>query len=85
MTSLSRFTCEETFRRLEDYLDRELGPSEMQTVHEHLEICAACAEEFRFEGSVLSNVKGKLRQIELPEDLQARIIAELERHKAPGG
>jgi anti-sigma factor (TIGR02949 family) len=84
MTSLTRYTCEETFRRLDDYLDRELGREEMDLVHEHLETCAVCAQEFGFEASVINNVKRKLRQIDLPEDLQARLLAGLEREKTPG-
>ena len=77
MTPLSRYTCEEAFRRLDDYLDRELSADEMTLVHEHLEICAGCAREFNFEASVLRGVREKLRQIELPDSLQARILAVL--------
>jgi anti-sigma factor (TIGR02949 family) len=71
---LTRFTCEEAFRRLDDYLDRELSGAEMTLVREHLEICAGCAREFRFEESVLRGVRTKLRQIDVPEDLQARVL-----------
>ena len=78
MTHLSRYTCEEAFRRLDDYLDRELSGEEMTLVHEHLEICAGCAREFNFEASVLNGVRTKLRQIELPPSLEARILAALQ-------
>jgi anti-sigma factor (TIGR02949 family) len=78
MTHLSRYTCEEAFRRLDDYLDRELSGEEMTLVHEHLEICAGCAREFNFEASVLNGVRSKLRQIELPPSLEARILAALQ-------
>jgi anti-sigma factor (TIGR02949 family) len=76
---LSRFTCEEAFRRLDDFLDRELSAAEMTLVHEHLEICEGCAREFRFEESVLTNVRAKMAQIrvELPPGLQARVLAAL--------
>jgi anti-sigma factor (TIGR02949 family) len=74
---LSRFTCEEAFRRLDDFLDRELSAAEMTLVHEHLEICAGCAREFRFESSVLNGVRAKLRQIDVPAELQARVLAAL--------
>ena len=77
MTHLSRYTCEEAFRRLDDYLDRELSTEEMALVHEHLDICAGCAREFNFEASVLRGVREKLRQIDLPDSLQARILAAL--------
>lgn len=77
MRDLSRFTCEEAFRRLDDYLDRELSAQEMELVREHLEICAGCAREFTFEESVLTGVRSRLRQIDLPEELQARILRAL--------
>jgi anti-sigma factor (TIGR02949 family) len=77
MRELSRFTCEEAFRRLDDYLDRELSAQEMELVREHLEICAGCAREFTFEESVLTGVRSRLRQIDMPEELQARILRAL--------
>ena len=77
MTHLNRYTCEEAFRRLDDYLDRELSAEETVLVREHLEICAGCAREFNFEESVLRGVRTKLRQIDLPPSLQARILSVL--------
>jgi anti-sigma factor (TIGR02949 family) len=74
MTRLNRYTCEEAFRRLDDYLDRQLSAEEMRLVHEHLEICAGCAREFNFESSVLKGVGEKLRQIDVPDTLQSRIL-----------
>ena len=78
MKELSRFTCEEAFRRLDDYLDRELSAQETELVREHLEICAGCAREFGFEESVLKGVRTRLRQIDLPADLQSRVLRALE-------
>lgn len=79
MTNLDRYTCEEAFRRIDDYVDRQLAPDEMELVREHLVTCAACAHEFRFEASLLHGVKEKLRHIDLPNELQARILAGLQR------
>lgn len=73
MASIDRYTCQETFRRLDDYLDRRLAADEMQLVREHLEVCAVCASEFRFEADVLTQVRDKLRRIVAPEDLIAKI------------
>ena len=81
MTHLSRYTCEEAFRRLDDYLDRELSADEMVLVKEHLDICAGCAREFKFESSLLRGVRDKLRQIDLPPSLQARILGVLDRER----
>ena len=77
LNRLNRYTCEEAFRRLDDYLDRELTPEETVLVQEHLEICAGCAREFNFEASVLRGVREKLRQIDLPTSLQSRILGVL--------
>ena len=74
---LNRYTCEEAFRRLDDYLDRELTPEETVLVQEHLEICAGCAREFNFEASVLRGVRDKLQQIDVPASLQSRILGVL--------
>ena len=81
MSALSRFTCEEAFRRLDDYLDRELSEREMGLVREHLEICAGCAREFSFEESVLRGVREKMRQIDVPADLRARVQSALARER----
>jgi anti-sigma factor (TIGR02949 family) len=72
-----RFTCEEIFSRLDDYLDRELSPAEIRLVEEHLETCAACASEHRFESGVLRGVRDKLPRISVPSDLMVRIAARI--------
>lgn len=74
---MNRFTCEEAFRRIDDYLDRELGPEETRLIEEHLAICASCLREFAYEQSVLDGVKRKLRRVMVPRALMARIQAEL--------
>jgi anti-sigma factor (TIGR02949 family) len=84
MSHLSRFTCEEAFRRLDDYLDRELSPDEMELVRLHLEICEGCAREFNFEASTLRNVSAKLRQLDMPADLLTRTLSALSREKRAG-
>jgi anti-sigma factor (TIGR02949 family) len=74
---VKRLSCEETFRRLDDFVDRELSPEEMARVREHLESCAACAGEYRFEAEVLDAVRSKLRRIAVPGDLIRRISERL--------
>src|SRR5207247_4491091 len=73
MTALDRYTCEEVFRRLNDYLDRELSPAEMAMVKEHLDTCGQCASEHAFEASVLQELKSKLRRIDLPQSLLDKV------------
>jgi anti-sigma factor (TIGR02949 family) len=75
MSQIDRYTCEEAFRCLDDYLDCELDPEQMDCVREHLETCAICASEFDFEQTVIDDVRGKLRRIRAPGDLMSRISA----------
>ena len=79
MSDVDRFTCEEVFRRLDDFLDRELSAEEMRLVREHLDLCEACAMEHRFERRVLDDVKRKLRRIDMPAGLVDRVHAAIER------
>jgi anti-sigma factor (TIGR02949 family) len=77
MTKLDRSNCEEAFRRLNDFLDHQLSPDEMRLIEEHLEVCAWCAREFNYEASVLQGIKRKLRQVDAPADLLAKILSQL--------
>ncbi len=69
--------CRETFRKLDDYIDRELTPAEQQAVAEHLEDCARCAAEFEMEREMLEALKAKLRRIAAPQGLMEKITAKL--------
>jgi anti-sigma factor (TIGR02949 family) len=80
---LDRMTCEEAFRRLDDFLDHELNPEEMRLVQEHLDVCAQCSREFTFELSVLNGVRHKLSRIAAPPNLLSRIAPFLGR-RDPG-
>jgi anti-sigma factor (TIGR02949 family) len=79
MAQIDRYTCEETIRRLDDYLDRELTRHEMQLVREHLEVCTLCASEYAFETSALERIRDKLQHIAAPTDLLAKVSRALER------
>jgi anti-sigma factor (TIGR02949 family) len=83
MSHLSPLSCKEAFDRLADYVDRELTAEEMERVRAHLDLCATCAREFRFEATVLEALKERLRRIAVPPDLVARVTATLQReHRA---
>jgi mycothiol system anti-sigma-R factor len=71
--------CEETFRRLQDYLDRELSPTELEEVQAHLNHCGPCEEEYRFEQSVLRHVRRCMGEEPCPDDLLARVQLVLDR------
>ncbi len=68
-----QMTCEETFRRLDDFLDHELSESECLLVQEHLERCAFCAAEFKFEASIWSEVRAKLQRTAVPPSLREKV------------
>lgn len=62
---------------MDEYLDRELAPQEVERVRAHLETCLACASEYRFEDMLLRDVRWKLRRVAMPAELRARIEREL--------
>jgi len=74
---LDRATCEEAFRRLDDYLDRQLTADEARLIEEHLRECAACSREFVFEASVIRAVRSKLRRLEAPPALLDQIVQQI--------
>ncbi|MBL8065163.1 MAG: zf-HC2 domain-containing protein [Chthonomonadaceae bacterium] len=61
--------CTEAFKRLDDFLDRQLTSEEMEAVKLHLQKCQCCAEEFQFEESLIRSLRSKLAHIDLPCDL----------------
>ena len=71
--------CQETFQRLNDYVDRELTESEQGLVEAHLAACTQCTALFDFEGNVLRELREKLNRIQLPDTLRARVAEALER------
>jgi len=79
VTTPDRFTCEQVFQRINDYLDRELSADEMRLVRDHLDTCAICAREYDFESSVLDELKTKLRRIDLPRAALEKVEAILKR------
>ena len=80
---MNRVTCEEAFRRLDDYLDRELGEEDTRLIGEHLAVCEACLREFTFERSVLDGVRRKLERTEASASLRTRIADSLARQPRP--
>jgi anti-sigma factor (TIGR02949 family) len=70
--------CEEAFRRLGDYLDRELSAEEIEMVKAHLALCQTCAMEFHFEEALLIELKAKARQAAAPPELLESILQTLD-------
>lgn len=78
MSEISQITCAEAFRRLDDYLDRELSADEAAEVEAHLRMCAACAREYSFEASVLNDVRAKVRRVQAPDSLRNSVLELIE-------
>ena len=81
MNPIDRLTCQETFERLDDYMDRELSADEMALVRAHLDTCAICASEYEFEARVIDQLRDKLTRIEAPQSLVEKVRAVL---RSPG-
>jgi anti-sigma factor (TIGR02949 family) len=79
MARIDRYTCQETFEHLDDYLDRELSPEEMRLVVEHLEVCAYCILEFQFEARLLQEMRAKVRALPAPSGLLDKVRGALAR------
>lgn len=73
MSGIDHYTCEHVFQRLEDYVDRELTPREMELVREHLEICALCAAEHKFQTQAIQAVRERVQRIAASPDLTRKI------------
>lgn len=71
--TLDRYTCLETVRRLDDYLDRQLSETEHHEVERHLETCDRCLQRFRFEAAVVADLQTKLRRVTVPAALESRL------------
>lgn len=67
-------TCAETFKRLDDFLDRELSEVEWQEVSKHLDECERCAAEFGVEQELLTVIRERLRLVKAPDGLMKRIM-----------
>jgi anti-sigma factor (TIGR02949 family) len=75
-------SCEAILRRLDDYIDRELSPDEMRAVEAHIAECLRCADRYRFELSLIREIRGRLRRLRLPGALVARIRRRLAAERA---
>ena len=73
MSEAQKYTCEDAFNRLDDFLDRELTDEEIELVKQHLECCAHCAGAYTFEGDMLECMKSKIKHLDVPQNLLDKI------------
>lgn len=74
--------CQEAAARLDDYVDRELSPAELEAVAAHLRRCACCAPVFRFQEGMLRRLQDTVGRIHAPENLLDRIMDRLREAEA---
>jgi anti-sigma factor RsiW len=84
MNLLTLLSCKQALRRMDDYLDAQVSPSEARWVRAHLAICYACSGHFAFEKQFIQAMRARLeadaqatRAQSQPDDLGARIFAAL--------
>jgi anti-sigma factor RsiW len=70
---LGMLTCREALQRLDDYIDRELAPEEIELIERHLKICHACTRKFATETGFVREVRRTLDRLALPSDLLGSI------------
>ena len=75
-------TCEAILLQLDDYIDRELSPGDMHMIERHIEDCLRCADRYRFELSLVQEIRSRLRRVRLPGHLVAAIRLRLEAERA---
>lgn len=75
-------TCEAILRQLDNYIDRELSPGEMRVVARHIGECLRCADRYRFENSLVQEIRSRLRRSRLPGHLVATIGRRLDAERA---
>ncbi|HKQ63156.1 MAG TPA: zf-HC2 domain-containing protein [Candidatus Polarisedimenticolaceae bacterium] len=83
-------TCREFIEILIDYLDGELGPEQLATIDGHLAVCPDCVNYLHSYRRTVELEKAAMQEPatdgierEVPEELVARILGELERTGAP--
>ena len=82
---IDRNSCEQTFRLLDDFVDRELLPAEMLRVQAHLDTCVLCAAEFRFEAQMIQAIRDRVQRISVPTGLRDRVAEALRRERGEAG
>ena len=70
---MSEINCEETKRKVHEYLHNELSAQEMEDITEHLAHCDSCESDFDFE-VLFNNVVQRSCDEAPPAELAQRIV-----------
>jgi anti-sigma factor (TIGR02949 family) len=78
MVAMADYSCEETRRQLDSYVDGELSGEEARGVEKHLASCDRCREVLGFERGLLDGLKKRIQETDVPPGLRERIESALE-------
>jgi mycothiol system anti-sigma-R factor len=67
-------TCGEALERVFEWLDGELDPASARRIGEHLELCARCYPQVRFERSFRDALDRACRCEQLPAEVEAGVM-----------
>ena len=70
-------SCADAVRQLWDYLENEVSAQDREAVEEHLAFCRRCCGEIEF-AEELRSVLGEASEVELPADVEARLVSTLD-------
>ena len=71
LLGLSILGCHEALMRLDDFLDRELSPTETRQVRFHLRLCGKCARKFAWQREYLGAIQQRLEHLAPSGDVAA--------------
>lgn len=73
---MTEHDCEDTKRRVHEYLQRELSEQEMKIVDEHLAHCEACEDEFDVQVALSEAVERAYRE-HAEDEVTQRVLEKL--------
>lgn len=65
-------SCEQVLQGLWEYMDSEMGPTDVEHVKKHLDLCRSCFSRLEFEKRLREEMKKKTNHC-CPEKVKARI------------
>ena len=75
-------TCAEAVRHLWEYLDGTLDENDRKAIDEHLSFCRRCCGEAEFADELRTFLRSSA-DVELPDDVRARLTATLDELESP--
>jgi anti-sigma factor (TIGR02949 family) len=77
--AVEELDCRSFLSRLPDLLDREVEAVEEPRLQAHLDHCAHCLATYRFERSLLDELKTSFGQASIPSGLERQVLSLIER------